>query len=60
MSGAGTAGLVLCLSTITATALAQQPVDWPRESPPPPLPWHQATFPPYEIRTLDNGCRWWW
>ena len=52
--GAGTAGLLLCL---TATALAQQPVDWPRESPPPPLPWRQATFPPYEIRTLDNGLQ---
>ena len=49
--------LLLCLSTIATAALAQQPVDWPRESPPPPLPWHQATFPPYEVRTLDNGLR---
>ena len=32
-------------------------MDWPRESPPPPLPWHRATFPPYEVRTLDNGLR---
>ena len=49
--------LLLCLSTIATAALAQPPVDWPRESPPPPLPWHQATFPPYEVRTLDNGLR---
>lgn len=55
-SGAGIAGAVLCLSMVSAAApYAQQPVDWPRESPPPPLPWHAATFPPYEIRTLDNG-----
>ena len=56
-SRARTAGLVLCLSMIAATAAAQQPVDWPRESPPPPLPWHQATFPPYEVRTLGNGLQ---
>jgi len=55
-SGAGIAGLVLCLSMVAAAAAAQA-VDWPRESPPPPLPWHQATFPPYEIRTLDNGLQ---
>ena len=49
--------LVLCLTLIATAAAGQQPVDWPRESPPPPLPWHQATFPPYEVRTLDNGLR---
>ena len=49
--------LALCLSMIAAAAAGQPPADWPRESPPPPLPWHQATFPPYEVRTLDNGLQ---
>ena len=31
--------------------------DWPRESPPPPLPTREATFPPYEVRTLANGLQ---
>ena len=48
--------VALCLSMIAAAATGQQ-VDWPRESPPPPLPWHQATFPPYEVRTLHNGLQ---
>ena len=32
-------------------------VDWPRESPPPPLLERPVVFPEYEIRTLDNGLR---
>ena len=31
--------------------------DWPRESPPPPLAVKRVDFPPYEIRTLNNGLR---
>ena len=53
---AGIAGAVVCLSLMAAAAAAQ-PVDWPRESPPPPLPWRQADFPPYEVRTLGNGLQ---
>ena len=49
--------LLLGLSMIAAAAAGQPVADWPRESPPPPLPWRQATFPPYEVRTLDNGLR---
>ena len=37
-------------------ALAQAR-DWPSEQPPRPLAAHEVTFPPYEIRTLDNGMR---
>ena len=49
-------GLVVCLSVVlSAATTAQQSIDWPRESPPPPLPARGATFPPYEVRTLDNG-----
>ncbi len=40
-----------------ATASAQQPLDWPRESPPPPLPARPVNFPPYELRTLPNGLQ---
>ena len=41
----------------TALSAGQQVRDWPRESPPPPLPPREATFPPYEIRTLANGLQ---
>ena len=51
-------GLVVCLSVVlSTTTAAQQPIDWPRESPPPPLPARGATFPPYEVRTLENGLQ---
>lgn len=38
-----------------ATPAAAQPSVWPSERPPAPLPARQASFPPYELRTLDNG-----
>jgi len=40
-----------------APSAGQQVIDWPRESPPPPLPPREATFPPYELRTLANGLQ---
>ena len=40
----------------TAQAVAQAR-DWPSEQAPRPLPAHEVTFPPYEIRTLANGMR---
>jgi zinc protease len=36
---------------------AQTRVEWPRESPPRPLPARPVTFPPYEIRKLANGMQ---
>ncbi|MDR1989523.1 MAG: insulinase family protein, partial [Acidobacteriaceae bacterium] len=30
---------------------------WPSESPPSALPAHDVTFPPYELRTLENGLQ---
>ena len=57
---AGWVGLLVCLALAAGEAAprtAQQPTDWPRESPPPPLPAREATFPPYEIRTLANGLQ---
>jgi zinc protease len=40
-----------------ATGAFAQARDWPSEQPPRPLPAHEVTFPPYEIRTLGNGMR---
>lgn len=53
------AAIVTIGVTIGAVAIAsaQPAVDWPRESPPPPLPARAASFPPYEIRTLSNGLQ---
>ena len=48
--------VVLALAGEAAPA-AQRLTDWPRESPPPPLPAREVTFPPYEIRTLANGLQ---
>jgi len=51
--------LLMCLALLAGAApsAAQRPVEWPRESPPPPLPPREATFPPYEIRMLANGLQ---
>ncbi len=46
-------GFVLCASV----ASAQTARDWPSEGPPRPLAAHEVQFPPYEIRTLDNGMK---
>ncbi len=51
-----TAIVVLVLAGVAPSA-AQQTSDWPQESPPAPLPAHEATFPSYEIRTLANGLQ---
>jgi zinc protease len=42
----------LCLAGTAASA--QQ---WPTEYPPKPLPAHDVSFPPYEVRTLPNGLQ---
>jgi len=45
-------GFVLCASGAFAQAR-----DWPSETAPRPLAAHDAQFPPYEIRTLQNGMQ---
>lgn len=42
---------------MTREERAQARIDWPRESPPRPLPARPVTFPPYEIRKLANGMQ---
>ena len=39
------------------SAAGQTQADWPLESPPAPLPAVEVSFPPYEVRTLDNGMQ---
>lgn len=46
----------LCLSVASAD-LSAQAQRWPSERPPRPLAARSVTFPPYEIRALDNGMQ---
>ncbi|HZT75420.1 MAG TPA: insulinase family protein [Vicinamibacterales bacterium] len=48
------AAIVVALLATTASA---QQLEWPRETPPRPLPAHDITFPPYELQTLPNGLQ---
>jgi zinc protease len=43
------------VAALAPAAAAQTP--WPTETPPRPLTAHEVQFPPYEIRTLDNGLQ---
>lgn len=45
------------LTLMVAAPLAAQRVDWPQESPPPPLLAPDVEFPDYELRRLDNGLQ---
>ncbi len=47
---------VVALAIASATASAQQ-LEWPRETPPRPLPAREIKFPPYELQTLPNGLQ---
>jgi len=53
--------LVASLCAVVAAGTAQSalsgPSQWPSESPPRPLPAREVRFPPYEIRTLENGLQ---
>src|SRR4051795_9323241 len=46
--------VVLLVAAGTASA---QTRSWPSEGPPRPLPAHESSFPPYEVRTLPNGMQ---
>jgi zinc protease len=49
------AALVLVAAALPAAA--QQNRAWPSEGPPRPLQSRDVKFPPYELRTLDNGLQ---
>jgi zinc protease len=48
---------IVMLVVGVAPASAQFNRSWPSEPPPRPLAAHEVTFPPYEVRTLENGLR---
>ena len=49
---------MLGVALLTASAAGGQTAGgWPSEAPPRPLPAREVRFPPYEVRTLDNGLR---
>ena len=43
------------LAAVTASAAFAQ--EWPKSSPPAPLPMRDVKFPPYQFRTLANGLQ---
>jgi zinc protease len=52
--------VALTTLAVTAVALTAQTVGdkaWPTSRPPRPLPARDVLFPPYEVRTLQNGLR---
>jgi zinc protease len=51
------AGALVGVLAVTATVLVAQEAGWPRERPPAPLAAREVNFPPYEVRTLENGLR---
>ena len=53
-AAAATGLATLALVLLPHGAAAQ---DWPRESPPRPLPSRPIAFPPYQLKTLSNGLQ---
>ncbi|MEZ5318229.1 MAG: pitrilysin family protein [Vicinamibacterales bacterium] len=48
---------VLQAAAVVVVAIVVSAQAWPVERPPAPLPDRPVAFPPYEIRTLDNGLQ---
>jgi zinc protease len=55
-SWAASAVVALLTLAVIAPASAQVP-DWPSERPPKPLPARDVKFPPYAVKTLQNGLQ---
>jgi zinc protease len=49
--------MAACASVGLPAASGAQALDWPRESPPPPLSAKSVSFPPYQLKTLSNGLQ---
>ena len=47
---------MLCF-VLWASKASAQTFSWPRQAPPAPLEARPVKFPPYEVRTLDNGMQ---
>ena len=48
---------IACVIAVASSAFAQANRSWPSERAPGALAAHDVRFPPYELRTLDNGLR---
>ena len=57
MSSVVKAVLLVGAMLIMSGSLYAQAPNWPAERPPQPLPARDVKFPPYEIRTLQNGLQ---
>jgi zinc protease len=51
------ASLAACAVLLLARMGSAQNAAWPSQSPPRPLAAHDVKFPPYELRTLQNGMQ---
>ena len=51
------AAVLFVLSIAMSGSASAQTVDWPTERPPRALPAREASFPPYQVRTLPNGLQ---
>jgi zinc protease len=49
--------VVLLVLLLSAASAGAQVKNWPSERPPRPLAAHDVKFPPYAMRTLDNGLQ---
>jgi zinc protease len=54
---AGRLAALLGLAAALGAPARAQVADWPTQRPPAALAAHDVHFPPYEMRTLDNGLR---
>ena len=57
MAGVLAAMLLVGVGAALAADRSERSKNWPGSRAPKPLPARQASFPPYEIRTLSNGLR---
>ncbi|PYR35082.1 MAG: hypothetical protein DMF90_14885 [Acidobacteria bacterium] len=51
------AGVSLSVAALFAAPQRPAATPWPSEGPPRPLPAREVKFPPYEVRTLENGLQ---
>ncbi len=57
MNGRARRAFIAAVVWLAALPAAAQVQNWPSEDPPQPLEAREVTFPPYEVRTLENGLQ---